>query len=98
MKIQGHRIELGEIETSLKAHPEIVDAVVIARGDAGTSQSLVAYVTQKVGLAAATEDPRGTGVLTNEADRVVFKLAEHNIRRDGPETSRVPPPRTWPKS
>lgn len=31
VKIRGHRVELGEIEASLKKHPSIIDAAVIAR-------------------------------------------------------------------
>ncbi|WP_438816922.1 AMP-binding enzyme, partial [Umezawaea beigongshangensis] len=44
VKIRGHRIELGEIDTVLRAHPDVADAVVVARHDETESTALVAYV------------------------------------------------------
>jgi natural product biosynthesis luciferase-like monooxygenase protein len=43
VKIRGHRIELGEIEARLSEHPEVQEAVVVARDD-GSGPALVAYV------------------------------------------------------
>ncbi|WP_134663255.1 MULTISPECIES: non-ribosomal peptide synthetase [unclassified Amycolatopsis] len=43
VKIRGHRIELGEIEATLRELPEIADAVVVVRDDAGTKR-LAAYL------------------------------------------------------
>jgi amino acid adenylation domain-containing protein len=46
VKVRGFRIELGEIETTLSRHPEIVEAIVVARGS-GAEAELAAYVTAR---------------------------------------------------
>jgi natural product biosynthesis luciferase-like monooxygenase protein/amino acid adenylation domain-containing protein len=44
VKIRGYRIELGEIEATLKQHPGVKDAAVVAPEETGGGRRLVAYL------------------------------------------------------
>jgi len=44
VKIRGFRIELGEIEVQLRRHPQLKEALVVARDEGAGEKRLVAYV------------------------------------------------------
>ncbi len=51
VKIRGHRVELGEVEEVLRRHPQVSEAVVIARPDTTGSLRLAGYVVADHGAA-----------------------------------------------
>jgi amino acid adenylation domain-containing protein len=54
VKIRGHRIEIGEVQHTVGAHPDVRQALVVARKDRHGATELIAYITCVPG-AAETE-------------------------------------------
>ncbi|MFZ5893336.1 MAG: amino acid adenylation domain-containing protein [Myxococcota bacterium] len=73
VKIRGHRVELAEIERRLREQPEVKEAVVLARADAGFPTRLVAYVVGVDSVAA-----QGSDALTQTlGERLALVLPEY---------------------
>ncbi|MET3130772.1 amino acid adenylation domain-containing protein [Oxalobacteraceae bacterium GrIS 1.11] len=51
LKLRGFRIELSEIEAALSAHPDIVQAVVLAPAPSDVKQQLPAFIRLRAGAA-----------------------------------------------
>ncbi len=81
VKVRGFRIELGEVEAALVAHPQINQAVVVARAGADGVGVLVAYLVA-VSAAGAGVDPtdysstNGKGAQTADGPEV-GELIDH---------------------
>jgi amino acid adenylation domain-containing protein len=56
VKIRGFRIEPAEIESILRQHPSVHEAIVLARGDMGDHNTLVAYVVARGGTSISAPD------------------------------------------
>lgn len=72
VKIRGYRIELGEIEAALASHPEVAEAVAVARPDPAGALRLLAYVT-----ARAASTPGGGLSIRALQDHLASRLPDY---------------------
>jgi amino acid adenylation domain-containing protein len=84
VKVRGFRVEPGEVEAALTAHPEVAQAVVIARDGrgSGTSKRLVAYVVPVTATAAGddvTIDEHSGPAAKDLHDFVLDRLPEYMV-------------------
>ncbi len=56
VKIQGHRIELGEIEATMRQHPSVESAVIVAPRGEGEARRLAAFAVLRAGAGTADLD------------------------------------------
>ncbi|HEX6039302.1 non-ribosomal peptide synthetase, partial [Longimicrobium sp.] len=70
VKLRGFRIEVGEIASALLAHPEVAQAAVVLRTDAGGPR-LVAYVAGTDGVPGADADALREHLRTRLPDYMV---------------------------
>jgi amino acid adenylation domain-containing protein len=54
VQIRGFRVETGEIQERLLAHPQVAEAIIMARSEDGRSTELTAYVLPKRGSISGT--------------------------------------------
>ncbi|MEU9348492.1 amino acid adenylation domain-containing protein [Streptomyces sp. NPDC048278] len=80
VKIRGFRIEPGEVQASVAAHPEIRQAVVMAREDSAGETRLVAYVVPAAPSADGAEANRSAEELASSIRRFArSRLPEHMV-------------------
>ncbi|MCK9394728.1 MAG: amino acid adenylation domain-containing protein [Methylobacter sp.] len=86
VKIRGFRIELGEIEARLLEHPDIKEAVVLAREDQPGDKRLVAYLVTQDGAGLSVADLRvqlGTSLTDHMLPGIFVVLPELPLSANG---------------
>ena len=82
IKIRGFRVELGDIETTLMKHPDVHEAVVVAREFSDADLQLVAYYTTKLDVKQSKVEQEKSEYLQLAQDLRIYlqqKLPEYMI-------------------
>ncbi|HEX8650844.1 MAG TPA: amino acid adenylation domain-containing protein, partial [Pyrinomonadaceae bacterium] len=85
VKVRGYRIEPGEIEAALTRHPQVREAVVLARENLPGDKRLVAYV-----IAEETEQPGQRLTTSGLRQHLKQELPEHMVPSTFVRLERLP--------
>lgn len=80
IKVRGYRIELNEVENIIRQHPDVGDAIVIAKDTPNSDKSLIAYVVPNLEKERFPYQERC--VITNEKKKHVEVITE-DISKSG---------------
>jgi amino acid adenylation domain-containing protein len=73
VKVRGYRVEVEEVQACLRAHPQVLDAVVASEDERGGISRLVAYITTRPG-GTPSSDALRAHMLAHLPDHMVPSL------------------------
>ncbi|MDT0429199.1 non-ribosomal peptide synthetase [Streptomyces salyersiae] len=90
VKVRGFRVEPDEITAVLEAHPDVVHAAVVARGDGPAGASLAAYVVTRPPHGTTGPDGRTAAPLAALRDHVAAHLPAYMVPSGWLAVDRIP--------